>query len=459
MRILIKGAGDLATGIAVMLYREGHDIVMTEIEVPLTVRRTVAFSRAVYEGEAIVEGIRGVKTDSGDGAEKIIAGRQIAVIVDEKAKILKEYHPDVLVDAVMAKKNLGTDIADAPCVIGVGPGFTAGEDCHCVIETVRGESMGNLIFDGSAIPDTGIPGKVGGYTKERLLRAESDGKMVPRKDIGDYVQKGQVVAETGGIPVFAQITGIVRGMLQKDVIVRKGMKIGDIHPGTDVQCCFHISDKAEKVGKGVCEAVEFLMRKDYGIVLLAAGKGERFGGEKLLYPVGTKPMYSHILQKMKVFPAVWKGIVTGHPQIERDAQNMGVCVVANKFPEKGISYSVQEGLRRCLQDCPKIKRVLFAVCDQPGLNAGTLYRLLSLAERSGDKIVCAGYGGNPGNPVVWNRKYFKELLELTGDAGGRQLMKKYPSEVLLCEITEAELKDIDTKDDLCNYKDLPQYLG
>lgn len=215
MKILIKGAGDLATGIAYEFWLAGHQILMTDIEVPLAVRRTVSFSRAVYEGEAQVEQAKGILVQNLEEALGVTKAGNIAVIVDPQAKIRETYCPDVLIDGIMAKKNLGTRIGDAPVVIGIGPGFTAGADCHFVIETQRGPSLGQVISEGSAIPNTGIPGEIAGYTIERLVRASASGTMEPIAQIGDLVKKGQTVAMTGGVPVCAQMSGIVRGMLQE----------------------------------------------------------------------------------------------------------------------------------------------------------------------------------------------------------------------------------------------------
>jgi xanthine dehydrogenase accessory factor len=271
MKILIKGAGDLATGIAVRLFRCGYNILMTDIAVPTTVRRTVAFSRAVYDGHCEVEGIEGVLANEQQEAERQLqqieqlqADRKIAVIVDEKTDILKDYQPDVLVDAILAKKNLGTLITDAPLVIGVGPGFTAGVDVHAVIETKRGHDLGRVIYEGSAIPNTGIPGNVGGYTIERLIKAGVDGIFHPLTSIGEYVEQGQAVAEVivgqadkevVGQPIYAQMSGIVRGMLQEGVYVTTGMKVGDIDARCEIAHCYTVSDKARSIGGGVLEAI------------------------------------------------------------------------------------------------------------------------------------------------------------------------------------------------------------
>ena len=255
MKILIKGAGDLATGIAYEFWLAGHQVLMTDIEIPLAVRRTVSFSRAVYEGEAQVEQAKGVLVRNLEEALRTMQAGGIAVIVDEQAKIREEYRPDILIDSIMAKRNLGTRIGDAPVVIGIGPGFTAGLDCHYVIETQRGPSLGQVIREGSAIPNTGIPGEIAGYTVERLIRASASGVMEPAARIGDLVKKGQMVAVTGGVPVYAQMSGIVRGLLQDGVPVSAGMKAGDVDPRCERNHCFTVSDKASAIGGGVLEAI------------------------------------------------------------------------------------------------------------------------------------------------------------------------------------------------------------
>jgi len=255
MKVLIKGAGDLATGIAYRLRKAGYEILMTERSVPTTVRRTVAFSRAVYDGMAEVEGIRGILVSDIEAVETAQRAGDIPVIVDEKAEIGQKYHPEVIVDAIIAKTNLGTVMEDAPLVIGVGPGFVARTDCHAVIETMRGHNLGKVIWEGSAFPNTGIPGEIGGYTTERILRASAQGEFRPLAQIGDKVEKCQVVAYSGEEEVLAQMSGIVRGMLQPGVIVTKGMKCGDIDARCEIEHCFTISDKARSIGGGVLEVI------------------------------------------------------------------------------------------------------------------------------------------------------------------------------------------------------------
>ena len=254
-KIWIRGAGDLATGIALRLYRSGFDIVMSDIAVPTTVRRTVAFSPAVYEGEASVEGITGKLCENISMIDTVIESGCIPVIVDPSGEIMKEYKPDIIVDAIIAKTNIGTKITDADIVIGVGPGFEAGVDCHAVVETKRGHNLGRVIWSGSAYPNTGVPGNIGGYTVERIIRATADGVFSAKVNIGDFVKAGDLLAYCDETPVYANIDGIVRGLLQDGVKVKTGMKSGDVDPRAEKEYCFTVSDKASAIGGGVLEAI------------------------------------------------------------------------------------------------------------------------------------------------------------------------------------------------------------
>lgn len=256
-KILIKGAGDLASGIAWRLKRAGFNILMTEIARPLTVRLTVSYSNAVYEGETTIEGIKGILVHNYRQAQKVMLGGDIAVIVDETADIRNEFKPNVIIDAIMAKKNINTAINDAPIVIGVGPGFCAGRDCDYVIETKRGHFLGKVIEQGEAIADTGIPGNIGGYTKERIIRSVGAGRFKSIAKIGDSVKKGDIVAYTDERPVYASIDGIIRGMLHDGITVTDNMKCGDIDPRAEKSHCFTISDKSRSIGGGALEAVMY----------------------------------------------------------------------------------------------------------------------------------------------------------------------------------------------------------
>lgn len=450
MKILIRGAGDLATGIASRLYGAGHQILMTEIEVPLTVRRTVALSRAVYEGSARIEEMEGFLAEDRKSALAVMERGDIAVMTDPGMVCRKWFQPDVVVDAILAKKNLGTEITDAPFVVGVGPGFTAGHDCNCVVETKRGHTLGNIIWRGSAIPNTGVPGNVGGYTIERLIRAGADGRIEPKVQIGDYVERGQIVALTGGVPVYAQMSGIVRGMLQEGVHVWKNLKIGDIDARTEVSHCYTISDKARAIGGGVLEAVTGFERMQgrFGIVILAAGAGTRFGGNKLSALVRSRPLYEHTLERMQAFGSFPAFLVTGSEEIAAAAERMGITPVWNHEPERGISHSLILGLKSALDCRPELEGVLFSVCDQPGLRASTLQCIFNTGMRHPGSIVCAGSGRRTGNPVLWDRKYFQELFNLTGDEGGRQVMRRHEESLRIVQADPEELKDIDRKEDL-----------
>ena len=234
---------------------------MTEIEVPTTVRRAVAFSPAVYQGEMEVEGVTAQLARGQTEAEEIIGSGRIAVIVDPEMDSLKWYQPDVLIDAVLAKRNLGTRIDDADYVIGVGPGFTAQVDCDCVVETKRGHDLGRVLYEGTAVPDTGVPGNIGGFTSERIIRSGADGSFRGLRRIGDLVKRGEELAEvtdekTGDkVITCANIDGVVRGMLQDGVHVVKGMKSGDVDPRSQIGYCTTISDKALGIAGGVLERV------------------------------------------------------------------------------------------------------------------------------------------------------------------------------------------------------------
>jgi xanthine dehydrogenase accessory factor len=260
--VVIKGAGDIASGIALRLHHAGFNIAMTETAAPTAVRRRVCFSQAVYEGRARVEDVSAVLARDDGEMPRAFAERRIAVFVDPAASIVRRCKPAVVVDAVMAKRNTGTALNDAPVVIGIGPGFTAGTDCHGVVETMRGHSLGRLILRGSALPDTGVPGDIGGYTSERLLRAGTDGVFEAAAEIGDTIRKGGIAAVVrgteggpGGVPVRAEITGIVRGLLPSGITVTKGMKAGDIDPRCEREHCFTVSDKALAIAGGVLEGI------------------------------------------------------------------------------------------------------------------------------------------------------------------------------------------------------------
>lgn len=254
MRVVIRGAGDLASGVALRLWRAGMDVVLLDVEKPTAIRRTVAFSEAIVHGKQTVEDVT-ARLATAETAEETMAAGMIPVLVDPEGRSIPTLRPDVLVDAILAKRNLGTKICDAPVVIGVGPGFTAGVDCHAVVETMRGHTLGRVIHEGSAIPNTGIPGLIGGFAGERVLRAPATGLFHPLRDIGDAVTEGEILATVEGKPMAATLTGTLRGILPEGTEVFPGMKAGDIDPRYQRSHCFTASDKALAVGGGVLEAI------------------------------------------------------------------------------------------------------------------------------------------------------------------------------------------------------------
>ena len=252
--VLIKGAGDLATGIAHRLFRSKFSVVMTELPQPTVIRRTVAFAEAIYQGKVTVEGVTALHVTL-DALSDFDFSAGIPVLVEPLPEVLSCLKPAVFVDATISKRNCGTAIGDAPVVIGVGPGFTAGQDVHFVVETARGHDLGRVITRGSALPNTGIPGEIGGYTTQRILRAPCEGIFNGLKDIGAIVEAGEIVGNVGDSPVLASIPGVLRGLLHTGLPVTPGMKIGDVDPRCKPEYCFSISDKARAIGGGVLEAI------------------------------------------------------------------------------------------------------------------------------------------------------------------------------------------------------------
>lgn len=253
--VLLRGGGDLATGAVARLVRAGFPVVVLELPRPLVVRRTVAVATAVLQGEITVEDLHARRVDSAATAVRLAREGVVPVLVDPEGTTLPHLRPTVLVDARMAKRNLGTHPTDAPLVVALGPGFTAGEDCHAVVETARGHFLGRVYWQGQALPDTGTPGLVQGYGRERVLRAPVAGTVQALVEIGDMVQAGQALALVDGEAVHAPFPGVVRGLIADGTPVPAGLKIGDIDPRGVREHCFTISDKALAVGGGVLEAV------------------------------------------------------------------------------------------------------------------------------------------------------------------------------------------------------------
>lgn len=245
----------MASGIAHRLRRCHMDVMITEIDMPTAVRRTVAFAEAIYEGAQTVEGITARRAASLAEIHLAWQRGEIPVVVDAGAAMRNEIKPAVIVDAIMAKKNLGTNIHDAALVIGVGPGFRAGVHVHAVVESNRGYRLGRVLWEGEAEPDTGVPAPVAGHALDRILRASHGGVFNAQRAIGDIVDVGEVIGSVEGVPIRASIAGLIRGMLRSGVKARAGMKVGDVDPRLERGYCYEISDKSRAIGGGVLEAI------------------------------------------------------------------------------------------------------------------------------------------------------------------------------------------------------------
>ncbi len=253
--VLVRGGGDLGTGVAHRLVRSGFTVLVTELAQPLAVRRAVSFAEAVYRGQVTVEGVTARLADDPMLGMAYTAVGEVPVVVDLADDVVERLRPPVIVDARLAKRNLGTRLDDAPLVVGLGPGFTAGQDCHAVVETNRGHNLGRVYWEGGAEADTGQPEPVQGQAGQRVLRAPADGAFEGHKAIGDMAQPGDVLASVEGRPIVAAFAGVVRGLLHDGVPVTAGMKVGDLDPRGIREYCFLISDKARAVGGGVLEAM------------------------------------------------------------------------------------------------------------------------------------------------------------------------------------------------------------
>lgn len=258
MIALIRGCGDLASGVAIRLHRAGVRVVMTELQQPLAVRRLVCFSEAVYTGECAVEGVTGRRVNDPTDLLRILqvlSKGHIAVLIDPDGISIKHLHPHIVIDARMIKKNVPLIETSIKLIIGLGPGFSAGENCHAVIETNRGHMLGRVILDGPAEPDTGEPDVVANRRSERVLRAPTDGELQAHAEICDHLEAEQLVAEVAGQPLYAPFKGVLRGLLRSGVQVTRDMKVGDVDPRDDSRYCTLVSDKSLAIAGGVMEAI------------------------------------------------------------------------------------------------------------------------------------------------------------------------------------------------------------
>lgn len=258
--IVVRGGGDMATAVIHRLWRAGFRVLALETDRPSAIRRQVAVSEAVYDGKATVEGMTAVRIDMPSQCEAAWQRGEVPLIVDPQGMTIDQLRPAVVVDAMIAKKNLGTHMNMAPLTIALGPGFSAGKDVHAVIETMRGHNLGRIIYEGSAQPNTGIPGKIGGYAAERVIHAPCAGVIRHIRAIGDYVNQGEPIAviasETDEMMIPASISGLIRGLIREGYAVPKGFKIADIDPRREEYAnCFTISDKARCIAGSVLELV------------------------------------------------------------------------------------------------------------------------------------------------------------------------------------------------------------
>lgn len=258
--IVVRGGGDMATAVIHRLWRAGFCVLVLETDRPSAIRRQVAVSEAVYDGCATVEGMTAVRIHSLLQCEEMWKKGKVPLLVDPKAECIAQLRPAVVVDALIAKKNLGTHRSMAPLTIALGPGFTAGADVHAVIETMRGHNLGRIIYDGCALPNTGVPGKIGGYASERVIHALHAGRIRHLRCIGDYVNQGEAIAvisdHENDYPVEATISGLIRGLIRDGYDVPQGFKIADIDPRREEHAnCFTISDKARCIAGSVLELV------------------------------------------------------------------------------------------------------------------------------------------------------------------------------------------------------------
>jgi xanthine dehydrogenase accessory factor len=259
--IVVRGGGDIASGVIQKFHRSGFRVVVLEVGKPSFIRRTVCYGEAIYEKEIILEESKAVLAHGIDEINKILEKGNIAIAADPFGDLIKELKPLAVIDAILAKKNLGTTIHMAPITVGLGPGFVAGKDVDIVVETMRGHDLGRLIFSGEAKSNTGIPGVIKGYGRERVIYSEVYGIIKNIKNIGDLIEKDEVIAFIGNVPVKSPLTGILRGLIRDGYEVPKGFKIGDVDPRKDEQQnCYTISDKARNVSGSALEAVLYLRR-------------------------------------------------------------------------------------------------------------------------------------------------------------------------------------------------------
>lgn len=255
MRVMVRGGGDLASGVVLRMRRSGWQVLVVELAQPRAVRRTVSFAQAIYDNETRVEDVQARRVTTQKDIEKVLAEGLVPVVVDPQAVLRHTFAPQVIVDGRMRKQPSELERNSIPLVIGLGPGFIAGKDCHAVVETNRGPFLGRVYWEGPAQADTGIPEQVGGYQSERVLRAPQAGIFTAEAKIGQRLVAGEIVAQVDSEPILAPFNGILRGLIQTGLNVWSGEKIGDVDPRGDTNLCWIVSDKSLAVGGGVLEAI------------------------------------------------------------------------------------------------------------------------------------------------------------------------------------------------------------
>lgn len=257
--VIVRGGGDIATGTIYKLFKCGFKVLILEIEKPSAIRRNVAFCEAIYDTQKQVEDVTCYLAHDYDEAKQFLMENKVTLLIDPEAKAIDYFKPEVVVDAILAKKNLGTTKKMAPITIALGPGFMAGKDVDVVIETMRGHKLGRTIYQGAALKNTGVPGVIKGYGKERVIHSSGAGTVKHVRHLTDIVKKGEVIAYVDQTPIYATMDGLLRGLIKEGFVVTQGFKMADIDPREDeYENCFTISDKARCIAGGVIEAIFYL---------------------------------------------------------------------------------------------------------------------------------------------------------------------------------------------------------
>ncbi|APH13816.1 putative pyruvate/2-oxoglutarate dehydrogenase complex, dihydrolipoamide acyltransferase (E2) component [Clostridium sporogenes] len=261
--VIVRGGGDLASGTIHKLHRSGFKILVLETYNPTSIRRNVCYSEAIYNGKITIENTTAIKVSNFNEILKCWQNNKIPITVDPHGKFIEMLKPKILVDAILAKKNLGTKINMAEITIGLGPGFQAGKDVHAVIETMRGHNLARIILKGEAMKNTGVPGEIGGYSKERVIYSPSKGTIKNVREIGDFVSSGEILAYVDDLEIKTEISGLLRGLIRDGSKIEKGLKIADVDSRChEIKNCYTISDKARNIAGGVLEAILYFINKN-----------------------------------------------------------------------------------------------------------------------------------------------------------------------------------------------------